>query len=268
MTLLGWLDEDLKKPFLFSLIAHSLLILFFVSFSFLENKEVIKKSLFSNPQVKILSSAVRVDVVAMPKETLKELKEATLAPPVEVKEVKANAEKSKEESEETDDENSLKKFDSKKSFMNLLKKFSGKDLTKSDKANGKTGNKGNSKSLEDVKGLILYGNRLAKGNSVTGTNQNFDEGAFAMYVSLIPSRVKPFWRLPSYLLGRNLKCRIRIFINQNGELIKTSVFESSGVAEFDEKAISAIEQAAPFDRPEESYLSKLVNGEIALGFPL
>jgi colicin import membrane protein len=253
-------SDDLKKPFLLSLALHGLILILFYLFSRHSTSLGLKKNIFTDPQIKLLSTSVRVDVVAMPKDTLKELKQATLAPPVEAKQ---NNEKENKAQEEESDEGSLKKYDSKKSFMNLLKKFSGKETT-----SNSVPSKGNKKTLSDVQGLILSGNKLAKGNSVTGSAQAFDEGAFAMYVSLIPSRVKPHWKLPSYLLQKNLKCRIRIYINREGELIRASIYESSGVDEFDDRAVQAIEQAAPFPKPEESYLGKLINGEIALGFPL
>jgi TonB family protein len=204
---------------------------------------------------------VRVDVVAMPTQTLKELKSRDLAPPPENPE-KA-LEKAQEASQETGNKEQAQdkeeepigkavefKKVGKKDFMSLLKNLSKKEVK-----SGTTGSKSKGKMLdrEELNSLIISGNKISKGNSLTGTAGVADEGAFAQYVSAIPFRVKNFWRLPSYLLGRNLKCRIRIYINSSGELIRSNVFESSGVDEFDQRALEAVQAASPFPAPEEIF---------------
>jgi TonB family protein len=276
MNLTSSYPNDLRKSFLLAFGAHGVLILFF----FLASKFNWIPALSSlsplSPEVKMLQTAVRVDVVAMPSQTLKELKNREFSPPPENLEKAEN--KIKEESNEKNipDKNSEKEEEpigntvefkkvGKKDFMSLLKNLSKKELK-----TGSAGTNSKVKTLdrEELNNLILSGNKISKGNSLTGSSGIADEGAFAQYVSAIPFRVKNFWKLPSYLLGRNLKCRIRIYINSNGELIKTNIFESSGVEEFDQRAVDAIEAASPFPTPEESFSVRLIRGEIALGFPL
>ena len=83
-----------------------------------------------------------------------------------------------------------------------------------------------------------------------------------------PDWVRPNWNLPGYLIGRELQCRIRIFISATGELIKVEIMDSSGEDEYDQKAIAAIESSAPFSPPPEPVVAKVVKGNIVLGFPL
>jgi TonB family protein len=276
MSLISTPSQDLRKSFLMAFGAHGLLILFIILATKFHWIPVISSLSPLSPEVKILQTAVRVDVVAMPTQTLKELKSRDLAPPPENPE-KA-LEKAQEASQETGNKEQAQdkeeepigktvefKKVGKKDFMSLLKNLSKKEVK-----SGTTGSKSKGKMLdrEELNSLIISGNKISKGNSLTGTAGVADEGAFAQYVSAIPFRVKNFWRLPSYLLGRNLKCRIRIYINSSGELIRSNVFESSGVDEFDQRALEAVQAASPFPAPEESFSGRLVRGEIALGFPL
>jgi TonB family protein len=276
MNLTSSPSNDLRKSFLMAFAAHGLLIIFIVLASKFNWIPALSSLSPLSPEVKMLQTAVRVDVVAMPSQTLKELKSRELAPPPE------NPEKVIEKANEiTNEKNSLEKNSEKeeepigktvefkkvgkKDFMSLLKNLSNKKVTT---GTGKSNSKAKILDREELNNLIISGNKISKGNSLTGGPGIADEGAFAQYVSAIPFRVKNFWKLPSYLMGRNLKCRIRIYINSTGELIKSNVFETSGVEEFDQRAIEAVEAASPFPAPEESFSGRLLRGEIALGFPL
>lgn len=266
-------EQDLKQSFLQAMLVHgALFILLFLAakFEFLPGLNVLKPL---SPEVKMLQTAVRVDVVAMPTQTLKELKAQEMAPAPEkieeaakVPEVKVEAPKEKEIEAENAPE--FKKVGAKKDFRDMLKNLSQKEIKAPSSSGKKTGAKKGKMTREEINSLIIAGNKISQGNSLTGTTGTADFGAFAEYVSAMPFRVKPFWKLPSYLLGRNLKCRVRVYIAASGELIKATVFESSGVAEFDERAIQAVEAASPFPAPEDAFKKRLTQGEIALGFPL
>lgn len=235
---------------------------------------VANKNIFKlNPDIKFLKSAVRVDVVAMPTQTLEELKKIEIAPgptaPIVESAAKVEAEKAPEIVEENAQALELKKFEKKKNFLSLLKNISKTSPTeKAKKTDAKITSTLKGLSGKDVSGVVLLGNKVSQGNSVTGTSGEVDAGAFASYVSAIPHKIKPFWKLPSYLIGKNLQCRVRVFIAANGEVLNAEIYESSGVSDYDEKAIEAVKAASPFPIPQQSYKSRLLNGEIALGFPL
>ena len=117
--------------------------------------------------------------------------------------------------------------------------------------------------------LILEGNKISKGSSLTGvqvTQNNY--GAFENYIVTLPDHVRPYWKLPSYLMDKDYKCRIQVFINAAGDLVRSSLIESSGDSEYDNKAMQAVKDSAPFPRPDASIVSRLIQGEVILGFPL
>jgi len=92
-------------------------------------------------------------------------------------------------------------------------------------------------------------------------------GNFHEYLEFLPQHIKKKWKLPTYLLGKDLRCRIRIVIAENGELINYSLIESSGDEEFDRRALQATKESTPFPKPDESIVPLLRQGHIILGFP-
>lgn len=268
-------SENFSGSFLKSLGVHgAIVLLLFVGNLF--SPMMTSKNIFKlNPDVKFLKSAVRVDVVAMPTQTLQDLKKVELATPEDAKEAQTVKNEVKEQVPAPDKAAEeaaaleFKKLEKKKDFLSMLKNISktAPPKAKNDKSNllmsKLKGLKG-----KDVSGVVLLGNKISQGNSVTGSNGEADSGAFASYVSALPHKIKPFWKLPSYLMGKNLQCRVRVFIATNGELLNAEIYESSGMSDYDEKAIEAIKAASPFPVPDGAYKNRLLNGEIALGFPL
>ena len=92
--------------------------------------------------------------------------------------------------------------------------------------------------------------------------------AFQIYIAKLPEMIKPQWKLPSFLLSKGLKCRVRIWINNDGTLKRAEIYQSSGDQEYDHRAIQAVERAAPFPKLSEEYGNRAQNGDIVLGFPL
>jgi TonB family protein len=92
--------------------------------------------------------------------------------------------------------------------------------------------------------------------------------AFQAYASRLPDFVRPHWRLPSFLLEKKLKCRVRVWIAMNGELTRAEVYQSSGDSEYDQKAIEAVRAASPFPALTEEFGKRAQKGDILLGFPL
>ena len=101
-----------------------------------------------------------------------------------------------------------------------------------------------------------------------GEGNASDLTAFQVYASRLPDLIRPHWRLPSFLMDKKLKCRIRVWIAQNGDVSRAEVYQSSGDGEYDQRAIEAIRSASPFPRLSEEFGKSGQNGGIALGFPL
>lgn len=256
-----------------SFTVHGLLVAIFVAYHFISFQSSTNKRTVI-PKKVFIKQAIRVDVVGMPKHTLKELKAMKVQPAVPTK--TAAPEPIAPPTKTAPSENDFLKNKKKPSFKDLIKGLSNKKLdqpkTKPKKtAKGRGNGNGQGKVISDrqLNKLILEGNKISKGSSLTGvqvTQNNY--GAFENYIITLPDHVRPYWKLPSYLMNKNLQCRIQVFINASGDLVRSTLVESSGDSEYDNKAMQAVKDAAPFPRPESSIVSQLIQGEVILGFPL
>lgn len=252
-----------SSPFGMSLFAHIAFFLCVFLFS------VISKLFFySDLQLALLQKSVRVDVVAMPKLTLKELQTVT----DQVEAIKEDVRKEEAAKEKIEDEDLVFEKEGKKDFQDILKNLSEKkiDAKKIADANKKKNSlKLSDNDLTKLKKLVLEGNKINSGDSATERADGAAiQGEFGKYLTQIPDWVKPNWRLPSYFQKENLKCRIRIFLDAKGNLIKVDVYESSGNAEYDEKALLAVKNSSPYPEVPNLILSRVYQGDIILGFPL
>ena len=257
-------DRDFNRNFLISLGVHVWLVVM----AWLAAD--VFKNVFQDKNIEIIRSSIRVDVVGMPKLTVQELKAMqrdTVDPePIEVKGAKVETKVETEDVIKKDDlviqEESKKK---KTSFLNMISDYSNKKIApKVAKKGANTGVKTN-KNLDS---LILEGNRLSKGTSLTGDFSDQENSEFSSYVQTIPEQVRKFWKLPSYLKDKDLKCRVKVYLAVTGAILKMELVESSGLPEFDARAQSALREASPFAKPSEQVAQRLANYGIILGFPL
>lgn len=260
------IDERLRKYFAKSSMYHlGILIIFLVStlsISFFKEKK-------RKENIRIVESSVRVDVVAMPEMTIKELR--TMGLPKVGQEVPDTVSVKKVDPEPVG-KNDFLKTKKKKNFLSMMKNLAQKktkNTVKKSKSKTKKTEKGVLDGLDhgSLKKLILQGNKLSKGTSITGSGQGATD-AFSIYLGRLPEFVKPHWTLPSYLLDKEHKCRIRIFLSPNGKLIRSEIYESSGNTEYDSRAMAAVKKASPFPQLAEEFKKRGISGDIVLGFPL
>jgi colicin import membrane protein len=224
-------------------------------------------------EMKTLQPSIRVDLVAMPTLTPEEMKnlpqvvaknEATEKSQEKVIEEKAAPVEEKIEKDEKQFNDFLKDFSKKdvKSIKN--KKQSVLDSIKKGKENSKSFSE---ESQKELNRLILAGNKLAEGTSATGDTktQNYDE--FDRYSIRVREALYQYWRLPGHLMDKNLRCLIRLFIAKDGRLIKHEIYESSGNAEFDNRAVESVTLASPYPAPSEDIGSLLEDGQLLMVFP-
>jgi TonB family protein len=259
-------DHDFNKNFLFSLGFH---ILFFL-LSFAGGQVVYR--VFKANEVEIIQTSIRVDVVGMPKFTIDELKQIEADKLLEKKPLnspeitKIAAEETKVEAEDVIKKNDLviqEEVKKKTSFLNLLQDYSSKKISTSrEKIDVK-----NNTSSNSLSSLVIEGNKISKGTALIGSYTDIQNSEFATYVQSIPLAIKPYWKLPSYLMEKNLRCRIKIYLTQEGKLLKLEIQESSGVTEFDRRAESAIRESS-FPKPSAAVGPRLTNSGIILGFPI
>lgn len=221
--------------------------------------------------VKLVESSVRVDVVAMPEKTFQELKALQAAGSTEpaIKVEPDTNKKSEPDIPDTGDEFLKKK--KKVNFSDMLKGYSKDNVEKAKKVKnkGKKAQKGlDKKALANLSGLIKKGNKVQSGQALVGTGGSGNLTELQEYAAQLPGIIKPYWKLPSYLIDKNLRCRVKVFINNRGEVVRAEVFEKSDDPEYDERALKAVRAASPFPVPESKIASRALRGDILLGFPL
>jgi TonB family protein len=234
--------------------------------------------------LELIQASVRVDMVAMPTQTLNELKNLSSgveeAQKEEKTEVVKEAEKvvTKEEpkqepkvvdntpdtSEAFQEAQAAKK---RKDFLSKLKTIGNKKVESEGTQKAEKGLYGDKESA--LKNLVLSGNKLSKGTAMYGDGAAGDLTAFQAYASRLPDLVRPHWKLPSFLMDKkDLKCRVRVWLSSNGEVARAVVYQSSGDTEYDQRAVDAVKAAAPFPALKEEFGKRAQNGDILLGFPL
>lgn len=259
--------SSFTKKFLISCALHMCLLLLAASLG------KVVSTIWKTNDIEIIRSSVRVDVVGMPKFTIQELKEMeknAIDLPKEAESVKApDKVDTKIETEDVikkDDlviqEQGKEKEMKKASFLNTLSDYAKVKVNKDTKKG-----KADGKSNENLKALALEGNRLSQGSALTGDYSDEANSEFGSYVQTLPGAIRPQWKLPSYLLEKDLRCRIKIYLNMNGSLLKTELVESSGTPEFDARAEQAI-RSTNFPKPSEPVGKRLTSSGIILGFPL
>lgn len=259
-------DREFNKNFLISCGVHAGLFLF----AYIAGTSILK--IFkSNDNVEIIHSSVRVDVVGMPKFTVKELK-AMQAEPVAKPEPEPQGAKVETKVEVED---VIKKDDlviqekaavvpkKKPSFMNLVTDYSSKKVSASDKKKG-----AKASPNKDIDSLIIEGNRLSKGGALVGDYSDADNSELATYVQSLPELVRVYFKLPTYLMKQDLRCGIAVYLSPSGSVLKTELRQSSGNSEFDGRADKAIRDASPFPNPPAAIAPRLGTSGILLKFPL
>lgn len=193
-------SDKFYNYFVLALIVHTVVFTFFYlssSFDFFKN---------SRPKINIIKSSVRVDVVAMPKFTKQELKEMKLIPMSDKKEITENTKIKKENILKEKVEKATKKVNLSSLFGNLSKK----KIVESNK-NSK-GKKTATKYNKELAKLVLEGNKISKGTAVTGTNDYSNSEVFTSYVQELPSYVRPYWKLPTYLMDKGIFYSVNLWL--------------------------------------------------------
>ena len=250
-------EDSLGRFFALALGVHVLFVGAFAALSLLLGLEFFSSEKYED--IELIQSAVRVDVVAMPKLTVQELK--NMEPQAPAAETQDEAPKAADAQAPSEVEFKTEK---KVELSSLLSSLSSRKVEKAKKKK----DKGPALSAKELNSLVMEGNKVSKGQALVGDSLGAAQSDFADYVAAIPGHIRPFWKLPSYLLEKDLKARIRVFISENGKIIKTQIYESSGVAEFDRRALEALNKAGILPAPEKSIRSRLAAGQVVLGFPL
>ncbi|MDO9182517.1 MAG: TonB family protein [Bacteriovorax sp.] len=246
---------------------------------------ILESAKLREKNMELVQASVRVDMVAMPKYTLNELKnlssgveeakkeEVTPAPEaakVEVKEPPKEILKDapKEEAKVEDKSPTFEEVNKLKrqNFLSKLKQIGNKKITSEGNQKADKGLYGEKST--NLKNLVMAGNKLNKGVQMYGDGNSGDMTAYQAYVARLPDLVRPHFKLPSFLKDKKLNCRVRVWVLLNGEVSRIEVYQSSGDSEYDQRAVEAVRTSSPFPKLAEEFGKRGQNGDIVLGFPL
>lgn len=257
-----WLSDDFKSSFMLAMALH----IFLLMIAFITARVLGVGTGADNSAVEILSASVRVDVVGMPKFTIEELRQMELptdAPPEKPSQAQATQVEEAQDVVKPDD---LVIPDSKpkKSLTSFLENYSSQKVKPA--AKEKKGDK--SGKVAGLDSLIIEGNRLSKGTALVGNNSDIADPVYVGYVNTIPEKVRQNWRVPGFLKQQNLKCKIQFWIGPRGEILKTTIIESSGSSDYDSIALEAVKASSPFAPPPLEAAPRLGSRGLILAFPL
>lgn len=250
-----------------SLCLHIVVVALFmlVSYVFLQDQLNIRKE-----NLKLVEASVRVDMVALPDRTLKELRSLQQLQKSVPKKAEPVVTKSAPVPSDGKEFIDTKKAP-KKSLSDMLKKYSDKKVKQAKEVKKKKNANSNGlsgKDLSKLTELVKKGNKVKAGVALAGGDSQAILTALEEYSAKLPEIVRPYWKLPSYLIEQDLRCRIRIFLKKDGSILRKSIFKSSGDDEYDQKAMSAIKQVKSFPEVPKSIQAKVLRGAIVLAFPL
>lgn len=270
-------EHSLSEYFLKSSLVHIIALLSLFALNWVLGYEGRR---LHDENIVLVEGSVRVDVVSMPRMTVRELQTlqelATKAPtapapaarPVE-QERAAPVPKVADDSQAPVLEQVVE--EPKESVMDVLKRTAARGAQESQAQAPTQGESGSGLSPEAqrrLRELVAAGNRLSDGASLVGSGSGAEMTAFNTYILGLPDIVRVNWRLPSFLRDEELRARVRIYLRANGELIRAELYESSGNDEYDRRALDAVRQSAPFPAMESEIASRAQRGDIVLGFPL
>ncbi len=265
-------NRSLSIFIVISLVGHALCLVLLYLFSqggFLSFVDHVVPEV-KKTEVTTIRTAVRVDVVQMPRMTLRELKALEQQGGGGVGSG-LNGDSSGQETQEATGGGDIEflRKKQKKDFMSMLRNISKTKVDVDEKKIGKKGPIGvPGRYRGEIRNLLLAGNKLSKGTRFTGGGTSGVPTLFNSYLLSLPDSVRPFWKLPSYLMDRGLRCRVRIFLKFNGDLIKAGIYQSSGISEYDNKALNAVKKTKRFPPVPHEIRYRVLRGDILLGFPL
>lgn len=210
-----------------------------------------------------INPSIRVDLVALPDITKKNMKDLTPDDMTDLKDrlndatkdTRKAVEKMKKEAAEKPaepDTMALKKEKPKKSKRADLKNAI-------DRIKALTEIENEVKKSQKQK-VVIKGNALAKGNALSG-DPSSDTNA---YVGQLQSKLRDNWNLPVWLSKQNLDAKVLLFLDKAGYVNKSIISKSSGDQQFDDYVLKTVRISQPFGVPPD----ELVNAGITLGFPL
>ncbi len=97
---------------------------------------------------------------------------------------------------------------------------------------------------------VYKGNRISPGSSLQGLEKiDYDR-----YIDELRNHAKQYWSIPGWLIDSELTTQVRVFLDEDGFVIRQIMIESSGDSNFDQSVEVSISKASPFPRPVEKFI--------------
>jgi colicin import membrane protein len=252
----------LSNGVLYSLIAHGALILamliqvVFYPSEALDLSRAIRVDMIDLPD-KITSQPLPEDTNKLPEKKVAEptpesVEEKKSEPPPEPKVVKDEP-KPKVPEKKSDNAVNINKVKNKqKEALNKLKAAAAIEKLREE-----------AKKEEAKPKPVFKGRILSAGTSLTGLDKLQSDS----YLSQLDVKIKSHWALPQWLIGKPMRARVHIKLDEAGTIIYKKVTQSSGNQTYDEYCLLAIDKAVPLPQVPEKFANVYKVDGVVIGFP-
>lgn len=114
-----------------------------------------------------------------------------------------------------------------------------------------------------AKPQTFKGNQLANGDSPRG----LDRLQHDSYVTDVTNHIHNYWAIPTWLAHKKLRTKVRVRLDEKGNIVGKEILQSSGNPTFDEAALTTLEKASPMPKPPERIQRVIAYQGIVVGFP-
>jgi colicin import membrane protein len=261
-------NERANEGFKRSLILHAIVILLFFVVPKIQTMFGLESE--SAARLRALEAtrtAIRVDVVDLPRLKVTDLQNVDLS-----QEVNKELSKVQEEASAPEVSSTAMIDKTKKEETTVVSKESKKvdrvkelqDRLRADQKRRDAIAKLQGKGQDDKKGRPeMAGNIVSEGYAATGSVAT----AADAYNGKAKSHLQRNWRVPGWISAGSLKARIVVKIAPNGRVLFKQFSKKSGNAEFDDSVLKAVESADPFPATPEFLKMSYMEEGVEFGFP-
>lgn len=118
------------------------------------------------------------------------------------------------------------------------------------------------KKIKD-KGVKDKNNSVKAGNKLSSELQNQIQN----YLEELKLHVHSFWSIPQWIDQSSLKVEIIVYLNKNGDLLRSKYFSKSANEDFNLQAFNALNLASPYPPPPKELVDLLKSSGIIFSFP-
>jgi TonB family protein len=236
-------DKFFNIALLFSFAFHLFLIIGLLVY---QNKQ---KSRILNLDMSLPARSIEVEAVGLPNILKKDLEMKEPAALEEEKDVMRLPSREKILVTKMKILQNLEKNIAKENYMNKVKIIKGLKISAGKEISSKTADKAQ-----------------ADGVSSSGSDAAADQELFK-YVDILKSYIKKYWALPNWFYAEGLNAIISMSLTDSGAIKEIKLYKSSGNDYFDNYAIKAIKDAAPFPTPPKTLIDIADNDGLLITFP-